>query len=124
MPKVTHFEIPADDMDRAQSFYKEVFDWQINPVPGMNYTTVFTGPTDEKRMILEKGFINGGMMKRSGEFKYPDVVIEVEDIESTLKIILEHGGTVVNKKMKVGEMGFSAYFRDTENNMIGLWENA
>ena len=65
MNKVYHFEIPADNVERASTFYKDVFDWQIRPVPEMSYTTLTTGPTDDKRMPQESGFINGGMMQRS-----------------------------------------------------------
>ncbi|MBI3887846.1 VOC family protein, partial [Candidatus Microgenomates bacterium] len=68
MNKVIHFEIPADDINRAQRFYKEVFGWKMNIIPEMNYTIVQTGPTDEKGMTKESGFINGGMMKRRDEF--------------------------------------------------------
>jgi uncharacterized protein len=40
MRKVVHFEIPADDLDRAKAFYDSVFGWQLTtmPVPGGEYT--------------------------------------------------------------------------------------
>jgi predicted enzyme related to lactoylglutathione lyase len=31
---------------------------------------------------------------------------------------------VVRERTQVGEMGFTAYFTDTEGNLVGLWENA
>ena len=34
MDKVVHFEIPAEDLDRAQSFYHRVLGWDTNSVPG------------------------------------------------------------------------------------------
>ena len=42
MPTIQHFEIPADDVNRAQKFYKEVFGWNMqkmkNPVrPELDY---------------------------------------------------------------------------------------
>lgn len=123
MNKVIHFEIPADDVSRAEGFYREVFGWKINPVPDMNYTVVHTGPTDENRMVKESGFINGGVMKRSGQFKNPVITIAVENIDEALKIIESHGGHMMQEKIAVGDMGFSAYFKDSEGNMIGLWQN-
>ncbi|VVB85161.1 Uncharacterised protein [uncultured archaeon] len=29
MEKVVHFEIPADDLERAQKFYRNVFGWKM-----------------------------------------------------------------------------------------------
>ena len=42
MDKVVHFEIPADNVERASKFYKETFDWKITPVPQLNYTLLGT----------------------------------------------------------------------------------
>ena len=49
MPKVVHFEIPADDLDRARTFYSSVFGWQLQTMdmPGGQYTSVVTTPVDE-----------------------------------------------------------------------------
>ena len=63
MDKVVHFEIPADDMKRAQDFYKNLFGWKISEVPGVNYYFVITTEVDEKNMAKEPGAINGGMLK-------------------------------------------------------------
>lgn len=123
MNKVVHFEIPTDDIKRAQAFYRDVFGWQINEIPEMNYTIVVTGPIDDKRMPKESGFINGGLMERKDEFQYPVVTISVEDIEEAGKKITEHSGKMIRPKMEVGDMGWAAYFRDSEGNMIGLFQN-
>jgi len=123
MNKVIHFEIPADDIKRAQTFYADVFGWQINEIPEMKYTIVVTGPTDEQQMAKESGFINGGMMERKDEFQHPIITIDVDDIEEALKKITDKGGKIVLTKMEVADIGYAAYFRDSEGNMIGLWEN-
>ena len=123
MNKVVHFEIPAEDMKRAQDFYHEVFDWEINELPEMKYTIVQTGPLNEKRMPKESGFINGGLMEKQNEFQYPVVTIDVEDIEEAGKKIADHGGEMIKDKMEVGDMGWAAYFRDSEGNLIGLWQS-
>lgn len=124
MGKVVHFEIPVDDVKRAQGFYSDVFGWGINSMPDMGYTLVMTGPTDPKSGPTTSGFINGGMMKRGGQITHPVITVEVENIDEALKKIASRGGAVVMPKQSVGDMGFSAYFKDSEGNVMGLWENA
>lgn len=121
--KVVHFEIPADDVKRAGNFYKKVFGWQINPVPQMDYTMVGTTPSDENGMPKEAGAINGGMPKREMlPSKSTVVTIQVDDIDAAFRTIEQNGGKAVGKKMPVGDMGFAAYFKDTEGNIVGLFQ--
>ena len=122
--RVTHFEIPADDVERARAFYREAFGWRINPIPDMNYTLVSTTETNEDGSPREPGGINGGMMTRGGVFTAPVITIETEDIDDSLLTVEKLGGAVAMPKMAVGDMGFTAYFTDTEGNVIGLWQNA
>jgi len=120
--RVVHFEIPFDDGDRARSFYKELFGWQVMEMPDMGYTMVMSGPSDDTGPN-ESGFINGGMLSREGTpAKGPVLVIDVESIDATLERIQGSGGAVVSPKAPVGEMGFAAYFTDPEGNVVGLWE--
>lgn len=121
--RVVHFEIPFDDGDRARGFYTEAFDWDVTQLPDMGYTLVTTGPSADGPPS-EPGFINGGMLQRGAPFGAPVLVVDVEDIEDTLAKIERLGGTTVTAKQPVGDMGFSAYFKDTEGNLIGLWQNA
>jgi predicted enzyme related to lactoylglutathione lyase len=122
--QVVHFEIPADDVPRAQAFYREAFGWRINEIPDMNYTIVATTETDETGAAKTPGAINGGMMARQGPITAPVITIDTEDIDATLERVEKLGGAVALPKMAVGEMGFAAYFTDTEGNVVGLWENA
>ena len=123
--QVVHFEVPFDDGDRARSFYREAFGWGINEMSEMDYTLVSTGPTSDQGMPSEPGFINGGMFDRaSASANGPVVTIVVESIDETLKKIAELGGSTVDEQTAVGDMGFAAYFKDTEGNLMGLWENA
>ena len=121
--RVVHFEIPFDDTERASAFYSDVFGWQMMPIPEMGYVMVGTGPTGDQGPS-EPGFINGGMLHREGDWTAPNVVIDVENLEQALKSVEEHGGKTVVERQPVGDMGFSAYFRDSEGNLIGLWETA
>jgi predicted enzyme related to lactoylglutathione lyase len=122
--KVVHFEVPFDDGDRARSFYKEAFGWQIMEMPDMGYTIVMTGPSNDSGPT-ESGFINGGMLSREqGATSGPVVVLDVESIDATLDKIGGLGGSTVVGKTPVGDMGFAAYFKDSEGNVMGLWETA
>jgi uncharacterized protein len=121
--KVVHFEVPADDVDRAKNFYDKAFGWRIVSWPGNEYHLVTTVETDESGMPTEPGGINGGMLKRQKPITSPVITIQVDDVESALKTVEQEGGSVVRGKEPVGDMGFSAYFLDTEGNTVGLWEN-
>ncbi len=122
--EVTHFEIPADDTDRAKEFYRSVFHWDISAVPGMEYSMITTVPTDASGMPRAAGGINGGMFRREGELAAPTVVVSVEDIDATLEQVRAHGGSTVMAKEAIMDMGWNAYFRDPEGNIVGLWQNA
>lgn len=122
--RVVHFEIPFDDGDRARSFYADAFGWNVMHMPDMGYTMVSTGPTEEQGPPSEPGFINGGMLQREAPVGSPVITVDVEDIDGTLEKIEKLGGTTVIAKQAVADMGFSAYFKDSEGNLIGLWQNA
>ena len=121
---VVHFEIPVDKMDRAQMFYKETFGWSINSMPEMEYALLGTTPTNAEGRPTEPGAINGGMLERQDPVKQTVVTINVANIDDAEKRIQKNGGKMIRKKMAVGDMGFAAYFQDTEGNVVGLWENA
>jgi predicted enzyme related to lactoylglutathione lyase len=48
----------------------------------------------------------------------------VEDVDDALLTVEKLGGAVAIPKMAVGEMGYAAYVKDTEGNVVGLWQNA
>ncbi|HET9601378.1 MAG TPA: VOC family protein [Acidimicrobiales bacterium] len=122
--RVVHFEVPFDDADRARSFYRDVFDWQINAMPELNYTIVSTGPVSAEGMPSEAGYIGGGMMQRQAPVDTPVITLQVDDIDATVVAIEKHGGSAVGEKLTVGDMGFAAYFKDSEGNLMGLWQSA
>jgi predicted enzyme related to lactoylglutathione lyase len=123
MRKVVHFEIPADDEGRAREFYRSVFDWQLQEMPDMQYTLAMTTPVDEKTQFpTEPGAINGGLMKRSDATPAPVITVDVESIDASLKQIESAGGSTVTPRTEIPGMGAFAYFKDTEDNVIGLWE--
>ncbi len=126
MDKVVHFEIPADDMERAKHFYGSIFGWEMADMPmpgGMKYMGITTVPMDDKHMPKEPGAINGGMMQRSEAVRGPVFAINVSSVDDYVKKVEAAGGKVVMPKMEVGGMGYYAYVTDTESNVIGLWQD-
>lgn len=72
--------------------------------------------------LQEPGAINGGMMKRQPPLNSPVITINVENIEDAMKNIKKMGGEIVMGKIEVADMGYAAYFKDTEGNIIGIWQ--
>ncbi|MBI2675208.1 MAG: VOC family protein [Candidatus Aenigmarchaeota archaeon] len=123
MDKVVHFEVPAEDLERARKFYTGVFGWKIDRVPNMDYQIVSTVETDEKGMPKEPGAINGGMMMKHDDTPSPVIVINVAKMEDSLRNLKESGGRVVMEPQKVGDMGLYARFVDPEGNLMGIWQD-
>lgn len=125
MRKVVHFEIPADDLGRAKAFYGSVFGWEIQTMPmaGGEYTSLSTTPTDEStQMPTEPGAINGGMMQRDEQTSAPVITVDVDNIDDALRDIEANGGSTVTPRTAITGMGAFAYFKDSEGNVMGLWE--
>jgi predicted enzyme related to lactoylglutathione lyase len=124
MDQVVHFEIPVDDMDAARRFYGDVFGWDLQGWgDGDDYvmaTTVATGPDHRP---TQPGAINGALMRRADDAPAPVLVVAVESIDQYLPRIESAGGAVVRPKTEIPSMGFYAYVRDGQGNVIGLWEN-
>jgi len=115
MPPVVHFEIPADIPERARYFYTKLFGWKIERMDGeLDYYIVSAKQG--------KNGIDGGLMKRKHPQQPFTNYILVEDIEDTLEKVKRFGGTVVLEKMPISGMGWIAAFKDTENNLLGLWQ--
>ena len=124
MDKVVHFEIPADDVRRASEFYRSIFGWELMDMSGqgMEYTLAMTTPVNEQQTPTEPGAINGGMMKRSADVPAPVITIDVASIDHALKLIEDAGGSTVAPRQEIPGMGAFAYFKDSEGNILGLWE--
>ncbi len=125
MDRVCHFEIPYDDKARADNFYQDVFGWQIQEAPTeMPYSFCITTPLGEDMKPTTPGGINGGMYPRGDEggSKTPVVVIEVESCEQRIADVTAAGGSNVMGPAEIPGMGIYAQVKDTEGNIIGLWQ--
>jgi predicted enzyme related to lactoylglutathione lyase len=118
MGRVIHFEIFAEDNDRAERFYTGVFGWAAQPIGGpMDYRLLTTGPDDRPG-------INGAILHRRGEIDGQAVIgyvctIQVDSIEETERAVPAAGGEQVLDRMEVPGVGQLSYFKDTEGNIFG-----
>lgn len=124
MNPVVHFEMPAEDKTRMRKFYEEIFGWetqQLGPEMG-NYVTVTTTETDENRMVKKPGTINGGFFQKTADpiSQYPSIVIEVDDIEESIKKVEAGGGKISGKIETIPGIGLIVSIIDTEDNRISL----
>lgn len=123
MGGIVHFEIPAEDSERANNFYQGAFGWTLNYLPELDYTIALTTPSDEQTgMPNSPGVINGALMSRTPDLQTPVLTVDVEDIDAALAQIESAGGSVHKGKDAVPGMGWYAYFKDTEGNILGLWQ--
>lgn len=123
MGRVVHFEIHADDMDRAKKFYGNVFDWKFedwSEYAGMPYLGVVTGDAKEPG-------IDGALMKRQSAAPEVNAAINgyactmgVEDLDATESKVLANGGKTAMAKYALPGMAWQAYYFDTEGNIFGL----
>jgi len=115
MPRVIHFEIPADEPARAVRFYENVFGWQFRKWDGpMEYWMVQTG--------ADGPGIDGGLMKREQPGQPVTHVVGVDSVDATTKKVESAGGRVVAPKSAVPGVGWVAYYSDPENNVFGVMQ--
>ena len=123
MSRVVHFEIQADDVERAKAFYASVFDWSFadfGEMAGSTYWGVTTGPADEPG-------IDGGLLQRpapapgAGHGANAFVcTVGVGDYDETERRILTAGGQVAMPKTALTGMAWQGYYLDTEGNTFGI----
>lgn len=123
MSRVVHFEIQADDLERAKGFYAAVFGWEFqdySQVTGSPYWGIVTGPDDQMG-------INGGLLQRPAPAPAPGqgaaayvCTMGVADFDETAAKVLAAGGQVALPKMALPGMAWQGYFLDTEGNTFGV----
>ncbi len=117
-----HFEIQADDVDRAKKFYEDALGWTIEKAQmsgdGMDYWMIMTG---------EGPGINGGLYNRADnerKFQSFDCTILVDDIDSVIAAIKANGGEIQpwegKEKWEMKGLGWFSRAQDTEGNVFGL----
>jgi uncharacterized protein len=124
MNPVIHFQMPAEDRQRMRTFYESAFGWQTHQLGKEmgEYVLVTTTETDENHMVTKPGTINGGFFQKTSDpiSQYPSIVIQVDDIKTSLKKVEEAGGKTSGKIEDMPGVGLFASIIDTEGNRISL----
>jgi hypothetical protein len=122
MPRVIHFEIHADEPERAIRFYSSVFGWEFLKFPNAftDYWVVKTGEKDQPG-------IDGGLLKRDIHFEGVGTTafvctIAVADLDVYLMKVNTSGGQLAREKVAVTGVGWLAYCKDTEGNLFGMMQ--
>jgi predicted enzyme related to lactoylglutathione lyase len=122
---IVHFEIPADQPERAVKFYRELFGWKIDRYEGaevgMEYWMLQTVPTDAEGMPTRPG-VNGGLMRRMFPGQALVNYIAVPNVDEFVKKAERLGAKVLMGKHPVPGMGWFAQLSDTEGNVFAIWE--
>ena len=114
---VVHFEFWSPDPDKLGTFYKDVFDWDIQHVEGLKYWPIQT---------RGEGGIHGGMFKpEAGPLPAKlSLYIQVDDMEAALEKATSNGATTIVPPMEIPGVGWSAIFLDPEERAIGIYKPA
>jgi uncharacterized protein len=124
MARIAHFEIHADDPDRASAFYSKLFGWTFTKWAGpVDYWLIVTGPPTERG-------IDGGMVRRRGPAPTDGQAVNafvctamVDNLDALLTLLPGIGGAIAVPKMPVPTVGWLAYAKDTEGNIFGMMQN-
>lgn len=115
--RVVHFELPADDPDRAAKFYADAFGWKATKWGGpTDYWLVTTGEAPEVG-------IDGGIGRRQSAEDQITNTIDVPDLDAAITAVEAAGGTITNAKHAVQGVGWLAYATDTEGNPFGMMQS-
>jgi predicted enzyme related to lactoylglutathione lyase len=116
MGRVVHFEVTADDPERAVRFYEKAMGWKIERYAGpQTYWLVTTGEAGDMG-------INGAIMTRAGVGQGTINTIAVARIEDAIEAVRQAGGTADGQISDIHNVGRFTYALDTEGNMLGLLE--
>jgi predicted enzyme related to lactoylglutathione lyase len=113
---IVWFEIPADNVERAKGFYRDLFGWKMEQFPGPHeYWHLDTGGADASP--------DGGLMKRQNPGQQGiTTYFYVPSVDQFVAKVQKLGGKIHMPKTPVPQMGYFAICQDTENNMFALWE--
>jgi uncharacterized protein len=115
------FEIPADDLDRAQRFYETILGQALERERfGDSDIAVFPGGA--------KPNASGALIRMEDcrpSVQGSIVYLSVDDLAPVLERAEAHGGdTIVGRTALPPGMGYFAQLRDSEGNRVGLWSPA
>jgi predicted enzyme related to lactoylglutathione lyase len=112
--RITHIEFPADDIERAKSFYSAVAGWEFQAMEGFDDYELFSTGERTGGAIGARGSSTGTAVR---------VFITVPDLEAARDAATANGGTLVEDVTEVPGQGRYAIVRDPEGSEIALWQD-
>lgn len=113
---ICHFEIPADDLEAARSFYGALFSWSLEPAPNLGDAYLFI------RTSQTPGAVAGGLVKRSDVQPGVTLYFTVSDVEESARKVEALGGKIVIPKTALPTIGWAVVARDPAGNSLGLFQ--
>ena len=116
MSRVIHFDLSADNPERAAEFYRSVFNWKVNKWEGPeDYWLIQTGTEEEPG-------VTGGVAGRIKPNDTTAVVFDVESVDKAVKKVLDSGGIIREEKKAIPGVGYLIMCKDTEGNTFGIMQ--
>jgi predicted enzyme related to lactoylglutathione lyase len=128
MNPVTWFSIPAEDVDRASTFYNQAFGWQVQPRTQetndiYDYNVVINSESDVNFNPVSTARVNGCIVKKATGISTPVVLVEVDDLEAAARKVLAAGGSVVSGQIPMKSLdGVFVLVRDPDGNMVEVFK--
>ncbi|MBL7862332.1 MAG: VOC family protein [Cyclobacteriaceae bacterium] len=118
---ISWFEIPAKDIDRAQKFYENIFEIQMQPMD-FGGTKMRMFPLDDPMEGVGGTLIDSGGFHKPSLTEGPLIYLNGNpDVNIVLNRVVMAGGKIMVPKTEISpEHGFMAIFEDTEGNRIAL----
>ena len=130
MPRPVHFEIHASDPEASKAFYEHLFGWHFHHWEGAPYWLISTG--DGNPMTGDPSSdpgIDGGVVERVGPAPIEGqpvnsfvVTVDVPDCAAYVDKALAAGGSVAVARSAVAGIGWLAYVKDPDGNILGLMQ--
>jgi len=114
---VVHFEVIGKDADKLQSYYAELFGWEINADNPMKYGMVARDDNTGADGVGIGGGVGTGPPGYEGHVTF---YVAVPDVEAALAKAEELGGTRVMGPEKVMDTVELGLFNDPEGHVIGV----
>ncbi|ACM19517.1 glyoxalase/bleomycin resistance protein/dioxygenase superfamily protein [Geotalea daltonii FRC-32] len=108
-----HVELTTTDLARAKAFYTALFDWQLEDIPGMDYTLIKVGDGT-----------GGGMMQTPG----PGVssswlaYVLVDNVQAATAKAMTLGATICKEVTEIPGIGWFSVITDPTGATLALWQ--
>jgi uncharacterized protein len=114
---VVHFEVIAKDPEKIQSYYSDLFGWDINADNPVNYGIVAREGNTNPDGIGIGGGVGGGPEGYDGHATF---YVEVSDVEAALAKAESLGGSRMMGPREVMDTIEIGLFTDPEGHLVGV----